>query len=185
MSDREEYAPGPASGAEVRKGGEKSTLIMVRELREPPEQVWRALTDPAQLREWAPFEADGTLAKVGATVHLAWAAAGTRAPERVTVTRADAPHVLEYGELRWNLEPLGSGTRLTLSIDIDRRFVAWGASGWHICFDVLHYLLNGNPIGRIVGGEALRFGFQRLNVEYAQQFGVAAIEAAAKFLAQH
>lgn len=185
MSEREQYTPGRASGAEVRKGGEKSTLIMVRELRQPPAKVWQALIDPTQLREWAPFEADRSLAEVGSTVHLTWAAAGTRPPERVTVTRADAPHVLEFGDLKWQLDPLGSGTRLTLWIEIDRRFVAWGASGWHICFDVLNHLLNENPIGRIVASEATKFGFDRLNAEYAQQFGVAVLNTAAKFLAQH
>jgi len=184
MSNRDQYAPGPARGAEVRKNdGPKWTLIVVRELRQPPEKVWQALTDPAQLHEWAPFEADGSLAEVGSTVQLAWP--GARPPEAVTVTRADAPRVLEYGELKWNLDPFEGGTRLTLWIDIDRHFVAWGASGWHICFDVLSHLLNGDPIGRIVGSEALKFGFQQLNVQYAQQFGVAAIQAAAKFLAQH
>src|SRR5579863_3013764 len=127
MTDREEYVPGPATGAEVRKGGEKSTLILTRELRQPPEDVWQALTDPAQLRECAPFEADGSLGKVGSRVQLTWAGKG--AHEQVTVTRADAPSVLEYGELKWKLEPLADGTRLTLWIDIDRRFVSWGASG--------------------------------------------------------
>ena len=39
MTDREQYTPGPARGAPV-----------VRELRHP-----------AHLREWAPFEADGSL----------------------------------------------------------------------------------------------------------------------------
>ena len=29
MTDREQYAPGPARGAEVRKGGEKWTLNAV------------------------------------------------------------------------------------------------------------------------------------------------------------
>jgi hypothetical protein len=48
-----------------------------------------------------------------------------------------------------------------------------GAAGWHICFDVLDLLLRGEPIGRLVAGDALEFGgWQRLNVEYAQQFGV-------------
>ena len=55
MNDREQYAPGPASGVQVRKEGEKWTLILVRELRHSPEKVWQALTDPVQLREWAPF----------------------------------------------------------------------------------------------------------------------------------
>ena len=48
MTDREQYTPGPASGAQVRKDGENWTLILVRELRHSPEQVWQALTDPAQ-----------------------------------------------------------------------------------------------------------------------------------------
>ena len=65
MTDREQYTPGPASGAQVRKDGEKWTLILVRELRHSPEKVWQALTDPAHLREWAPFEADGSLGTVG------------------------------------------------------------------------------------------------------------------------
>ncbi len=48
-----------------------------------------------------------------------------------------------------------------------------GAAGWHICFDVLDRLLAGQPIGRIVGLEAMKFdGWQRLNAEYATQFGV-------------
>ena len=76
MTDREEYTPGPASGAQVKKdGGEKDndkwTLILVRELRHSPEKVWQALTNPAHLREWAPFEADGSLDTAG-TVKLTW-----------------------------------------------------------------------------------------------------------------
>ena len=47
-----------------------------------------------------------------------------------------------------------------------------GAAGWHVCFDVLERLLTGEPIGRIVGTDALKFdGWQRLNAEYAKQFG--------------
>jgi uncharacterized protein YndB with AHSA1/START domain len=71
MTDREQYTPGPASGAQVRKDGEKWTLSLVRERRHSPEKVWQALTDPAHLREWAPFEADGNLGRVG-TVKLTW-----------------------------------------------------------------------------------------------------------------
>jgi hypothetical protein len=51
MTDREQYIPGPASGAQIRKDGEKWTLILVRELRHPPEKAWQALTDPTHLRE--------------------------------------------------------------------------------------------------------------------------------------
>jgi hypothetical protein len=93
-----------------------------------------------------------------------------------TVTRADAPKALEYnwagGDIRWGLEAFGGGTRLTLWHSIDRRFISMGAAGWHICFDVLDRLLSGTPIGRIVAGEAMKFGWQRLNAEYARQFGI-------------
>jgi len=169
MNDREQYAPGLARGAQVRKNGEKWTLILVRELRHSPEKVWQALIDPVHLREWAPFEADGSLGTVGTTVKLTWM--GTAQVLETRVMRADAPKVLEYNDIRWELEPLGSGTRLTLWHNIDRRFISWGAAGWHICFDVLERLLSGDPIGRIVGGEAMKLGgWQRLTSEYAKQF---------------
>jgi uncharacterized protein YndB with AHSA1/START domain len=171
MIDRDQYTPGPASGAQVRKGGERWTLILIRELRHSPEKVWQALTDPSHLREWAPFEVDGSLGTVGTRVNLTWV--GTPTPFETTVTRADAPKSLEYSDIRWELEAFGGGTRLTLWHSIDRRFISWGAAGWHICLDVLDRLLSGTPIGRVVGSEAMKFeGWQRLNAEYAKQFGI-------------
>ncbi len=176
VTDRQQYIPGPASGAQVRKDGEKWTLILVRELRHSPERVWQALTDPAHLREWAPFDADGSLGTVGTTVKLTTVGAPKLHVTETTVTRADAPMRLEYNwggfDMRWDLEAFGGGTRLTLWTNIDRRFISMGAAGWHICFDVLDHLLSGTPIGRMVGPEAMKFGgWQRLNAEYAKQFG--------------
>lgn len=175
MSTRESYMPGPAN-AEVHKDGENWTLVLVRELRHPPKKVWQALTDPAQLREWAPFDASGSLAAVG-PVKLTTVGAPTPVISDTRVTRADAPNLLEYrwgdSDMRWQLEPLGTGTRLTLWTNIDRRYISMGAAGWHICIDVLDHLLADQPIGRIVGPDAMKFaGWQRLNAEYAKQFGV-------------
>jgi uncharacterized protein YndB with AHSA1/START domain len=174
VTEREQYTPGAAGGAQIRKDGEKWTLVLTRELRHPPEKVWQALTDPAHLREWAPFDADGNLGAVG-TVKLKWM--GASGPQEATVTRADAPKVVEYNldaqDVRWELEDFGGGTRLTLSTNIGHRFISMGAARWHICFDVLDHLLSGTPIGRIVAGEAMKFGgWQRLNAEYAKQFGI-------------
>ncbi len=180
MTTREKYEPGPAAGAEVRKDGDRWTLILVRELRHPPEKVWRALTEPAHLREWAPFDADRSLASAGATVKLTTIGApAAHATSESRVKRADEPRVLEYTwggkELRWELERTGGGTRLTLWHNIDRGYISMGAAGWHICFDAMERLLAGEPIGRIVAGDALAFGgWQRLNAEYAKQFGVEA-----------
>jgi uncharacterized protein YndB with AHSA1/START domain len=181
MNDRARYAPGPANLARIQKergqdGEEKWTLVLVRELRHSPEKVWQALTEPAQLREWAPFEADGSLAAAGTKVKLTTVAAPRLTVSEATVTRADAPNALEYNwgdhEMRWELEAVGGGTRLTLWTNIGRRFIAMGAAGWQICFDVLDHLLSGTPLGRIVGGDAMKSGWQRLNAEYARQFGI-------------
>ncbi len=177
MSDREKYAPGPATGADVLKNGDTWTLVLVRKLRQPPAKVWEALTDPAQLREWAPFDADRNLGAVG-PAKLSTVAAPKLKVSETSVTRADAPRLLQYSwggnDIRWELEPLANGTRLTLWHNIGRRFVAMGAAGWHICFDVLDRFLSGHPIGRIVGSGAMKFEWQRLNVEYSKQFGIEA-----------
>ena len=177
MTAREHYTPGPANVARVRKDGENWALVLVRELRHSPEKVWQALTDPAHLSEWAPFEADASLGTAGTTVRLTTVGAPTRHVTETIVTRADAPRVLEYkwgdAEMRWELEDFGGGTRLTLWTSIRRAYISMGAAGWHICFDVLDHLLSGTPIGRIVGPEAMKFGgWQRLNAEYARQFGI-------------
>lgn len=174
MSDPEKYEPGPANLAKVHKDGETWTLILTKDLRHPPEKVWRALTEPTHLREWAPFDPSGDLGKVG-TVEIQWVGAPT--PVETRVTRVEAPKVLEYeaggNTMRWELESRQGGTRLTLWAVIDRRFISMGAAGWHIAFDALERLLDGAPIGRIAGAAAMQFnGWQRLNGEYARQFGV-------------
>jgi uncharacterized protein YndB with AHSA1/START domain len=177
MTGREQYTPGPASGARVQKDGETWTLVMTRDLRHSPQRVWQALTDPAQLREWAPFDADGSLGAAGAKVMLTTVGAPKPHVTETTVTRADAPKTLEYNwgqfDVRWQLEPAGAGTRLTLWINIDRRYIAMGAAGWQMCFDVLERLLDGDPIGRIAGPDAMKFGWQQLHAEYVKQFGEA------------
>jgi len=175
MTEHAQYEPGPASGAHIEKDGEKWTLVLVRDLRHPPAKVWKALTEPEHLREWAPFDADRSLGTVG-TAMLTTAGAPAPHVTEAQVKRADAPRVLEFSwggqDLRWELEPmLGGGTRLTLWHNIDRRYIAMGAAGWHICFDVLDHHLAGEPIGRIVGSDALHVGgWQQLHAAYAKQF---------------
>jgi len=163
--------------ARIEKDGEKWTLVLVRELRHPPRKVWQALTDPDELREWAPFDASASLATVGAKVQLTTVGAPALHVTETTVTRAEATTLLEYNwggfDMRWQLEALGGGggTRLTLWTNIDRRYIAMGAAGWHVCFNVLDQLLGGTPIGRMVGPDAIKFGeWQRLHAEYAKQF---------------
>ena len=178
MSDVARYALGPARGAEIiKQEGESWTLVLVRTLRHSPERVWRALTDPAELREWAPFDADHDLSTAGASVRLTTVGAPSPHVTETTITRADAPKLLEYTwggrDMRWELEAVGAGTRLTLWASIDRRYIALGVAGRHVCLDVLDHLLSETPIGRIVGPAAMKVeGWQQLYGEYSRQFGV-------------
>ena len=95
MNGRDKYQAGPAAGARVDKDGDKWTLVLVRELRHPPAAVWKALTDPAQLREWAPFDADRDLGSVGAA-RLSTVGTPTPQVSDTRITRAEAPKLLEY-----------------------------------------------------------------------------------------
>src|SRR5436189_119047 len=77
----------------LREAGDDWTLVLVRELRKPPATVWKALTDPAQLREWAPFDADRNLSSVGQAKLSTF---GTPQVSETTVKRAEEPKLLEY-----------------------------------------------------------------------------------------
>jgi uncharacterized protein YndB with AHSA1/START domain len=180
VTDRAHYTPGPASATIEKKDGAQWTLVLVRDLRHAPDRVWRALTDPDELREWAPFDADGSLGATGNHVKLTTVGAPQPHVTEATITRAEAPTHLEYewggSAMRWELAAApDGGTRLTLWASIDRRYIAMGAAGWHLCLDVLDHFLAGTPLGRIVGPDAMAFdGWQRLNAAYSKQFGVEA-----------
>jgi uncharacterized protein YndB with AHSA1/START domain len=168
-----EYVPGPASATLQDSTGESWTFVLSRELRHPPARVWQALTDPEQLKQWAPFDADGNLGVAGQTVHLS--TVGTSQTTESRVRRADYPHLLEFDwgghEVRWELEDFNGGTRLTLWASINRQYVSMGAAGWHICLDVLVQFVDGDPIGRLVGPHLMKDErWQRLNSEYARLF---------------
>jgi hypothetical protein len=112
-------------------------------------------------------------------VKLTTLGAPTPMVSEARVTRADAPKLLEYNwgdnDLRWELEAFGGGTRLTLWHNIDRRFISMGRRGLahlrSMCWSGSSRVCR---LGRIVGADAMKFGWQRLNAEYAKQFGIEA-----------
>jgi uncharacterized protein YndB with AHSA1/START domain len=165
---------GPLADATVVPEGDAWTLIFIRELRHAPAKVWKALTDPAELDQWAPFAADRDLGTPGEAT-LTMIDRDTRMPVPATVLAAVPPRLLEYtwGEdrLRWELEPSGSGTRMTLRHTLAKPdMAAMVAAGWHICFAVLEHLLDGDPVGVIRGQDAMDHGFERLRAGYAEKF---------------
>jgi uncharacterized protein YndB with AHSA1/START domain len=174
---RRSYRPGELGDATVEKNDDRVTLVFVRELRHPPDKVWRALTEPSELRAWAPFDANRNLGATGAAT-LSMAGADEPLISKCRVSRADRPKLLEYtwddDVLRWELSPTATGTRLTLRHTLkEETWLPKVTAGWHICFDVAERALDGEPIDRIVGKQALDFGWERLNDAYAKRFGVA------------
>ena len=177
MSPIAPYTPSPASGAEIQKSGDEWTLVLVRELSHPPAKVWTALTDPEHLRQWAPFDADRDLGTLGAAKLTTVGAPKPHVTE-TQVKRADPPKALEFywggGDLRWELAPTdGGGTKLTLWANINRKYIAMGAAGWHVCFEVLERLLADQPIGRLAGPAAMAVGgWEQLHADYQKLLGV-------------
>ncbi|MGC5020869.1 SRPBCC family protein [Micromonospora sp. DT47] len=173
--DRDSFRPGPPAQVAAEPADDRWTLLFVRELRHPPEQVWAALTNPARLAEWAPFLASRDLGTPGdAALSTVDGDEVTEQPARVL--RAERPTLLEYtwGEdlLRWELAPTGVGTRLTLRHTVAHRAVLpMVAAGWHLCLDVADHLLAGDPVGPIRGTEAKDFGWVELRDAYAERLG--------------
>jgi len=170
------FEPGPLAEVHCIADADESTLVFVRHLRHAPSAVWAALTDPERLRQWAPFTTDRDLGQVGA-VTITMIDGETTDVSAARVTRCEPPSLLEYtwGDdvLRWELEAAGPGTRLTLHHTLENRSdLPRVAAGWHICLVVAERLLDGHPIGPIVGNDAMNYGWQALHDRYAETLGI-------------
>lgn len=167
-----DFDPGPLADARLSRAGGNWTLVFVRRMRHPPDRVWEALTDPQQLARWAPFEPDRNLAAEGPVV-LSMRDGQTVDTYPSEVRRAIRPVLLEHtwgpDVLRWELEPDGTGTRLTLNHTVESsEWVPRTAAGWHLCLLVAERRMDGEDIGPIVGRDAMQFGWEKLHDGYAK-----------------
>ncbi len=168
-----DFRPGPLRDATVVRDGDRWALVFVRDLPFLPERVFRALTDPAELATWAPFDADRDLSAAGpATLTLAGGDGAERSP--AVVRRSEPPFLLEYtweqDVLRWELAAVAGGTRLTLRHTVeDPSWITRVTAGWHLCLDVAERALAGDPVGRIAGEQAKRHGFDALHAAYEER----------------
>ncbi|MEO5839826.1 MAG: SRPBCC family protein [Acidimicrobiales bacterium] len=178
MND-DQFEPSPLADVEFRTTGTRATLVFVRQLRHSPAKVWAALTDPAQLPQWAPFTADRDLGQLGTTTLTKTDGQDpATAALPAQVTHCEPPTLLEYtwGDdvLRWQLEANEGGTLLTLlHTTDDPTMVPKVAAGWHLCLDVAERLLDGRPVGPIVGAAAMDHGWPALHDAYAAALSIA------------
>ncbi len=166
--------------AEVRYDIEDGvyTLVFQRLIHHPAEKLWSALTDPAELAEWAPFDANRNLGAAG-PVTLTMAGGDPAEPMvlECDVKIAEENRRLQYSwggdMLTWELEPQGKSTMLTLLHRVeDPAWINMVAAGWHICLNIAERFLGGAPAGRIVGEEAKKHGWESLRARYAEKLGL-------------
>jgi uncharacterized protein YndB with AHSA1/START domain len=139
-----------------------------RRLVHSPERVWRAITDPAELRNWFPAEVEVDL-RPGGAIRFTFPDQGTGAGE---ITALDPPHLLEYtwdgAVLRFELRPEGEGCVLVFSHIFDERDAAPKfAAGWHLCLERLDSALDGTPVAESMDR------WNELYQRYAESLGVA------------
>lgn len=173
---RRDYRPGPLQSVTLTPDGKRWQLTFTRTFPHARHSVWNALTEPNEQLQWAPYVSDRSLTTPGPATLIM-----TDGTDRMefdgTVGVADAPSLLEHAwgtdVLRWQLAETAAGTTLTLIQTVSERgSVAANAAGWHICLDVAERLLARDPVGRIVGADALDHGWRELNVHYADLLGV-------------
>ncbi len=159
--------------AELTRDGDHWILTMRRRLRHSPERVWPMLTDPEQLARWSPYVPDRVLDAAGPVTARENPGDPPRDGE---VLRFDPPRELvhRYGDdvLRWTLLPDGDGSLLTLQHTLDgSQPPSYIASGWHICFGTLAAIEVDDGVGRVVGADAMGYGWEKLRDAYDELWG--------------
>ena len=146
------------AGAVVEEG-ERATLVFRRRLAHPPEEVWKALTDPEELSKW--YMSKATIeGREGGLVDLIAGLSRIHVTGRILTW--DPPNVFEHewkveprpelksGEdavIRWELRGDGEGTILHLQHRRLNRMTALGfAPGTHAYLDRLEAQLSDQPL---------------------------------------
>lgn len=131
----------------------RTVLRMQRELRHPVERVWRAITEPGELRGWFPAAVEVDLRLDGPITFTFEDEPDAPVDDQSSgVIRAyEPPRLLEYtwGDevLRWELVPAAGGCTLHLTATFDDRpGSASFTSGWILSFDALEGVLSGSPV---------------------------------------
>jgi len=173
---RTTFQPDPPARVACRADGDRWTLVFVRVLRHPPEKVWGVLTDPVQLRAWAPFTADRDLGSVGGAT-LTMIDGDSTEDLAATVTRTERPRLLEH---TWGSRALGTRRRRRRYAPHARAHRRDQGVGAQVCGRLAPLprrrrarLLDGQPVEPIRGSEARNHGWDRLHDAYTEEFEIA------------
>jgi uncharacterized protein YndB with AHSA1/START domain len=120
----------------------RPALRLERYLDHPVERVWRAVSEPAEVRRWMPAAADWTLT-LGAEFELGG--------QRGQITELDPPHLIGWtfgaDRFRFTLQAEGDGCALVFThIFSDAAPAAQTAAGWECYLDRLDAQLAGQDL---------------------------------------
>jgi len=132
--------------------GDRLEARLERIIEHDRREVWRMLTEPQALVNWlAPAEID---ARKGGHIHIDFPESGAIIDSRIS--EFDSPGLLAYSwssgaepdrPLRWQLESLGTETRLALTLRLPHdEDIAKAAAGWDAHLEMLLAALEGVPI---------------------------------------
>ena len=159
MTDSSAAGAGSVGGPGLLEGdGERASVLFRRLLRHPIDDVWAAITDPAQLESWGMVKVTREDAR-GGRVEMAYAN-GLHSTGRVL--EWSPPRAYEYewnlppgpnfpnGEMsvvRWELSPVEEGTLVVLTHRrLSRRTAQVFARGLKAFLDRLTALMDGTPL---------------------------------------
>jgi uncharacterized protein YndB with AHSA1/START domain len=121
----------------------RPAIRLERHLPDPPDVVWRALTERDQLRAWFPCDVilSGGRWKAGAAITFPFRPEVLDLTLTGEVLEVDKPSVLAFtwgdDTLRFELSPERNGTRLVLIDELPPDAAARNAAGWEQCLDRL------------------------------------------------
>jgi uncharacterized protein YndB with AHSA1/START domain len=144
----------------------RPALRFERRLGHSVERVWRAITEPEELRRWSPDVPKWDLQE-GATFTNEAGQGGGR------ITELDPPRLLAYSWetdiFRFELQPDGDGCLLVFThVFDDRAFGAQHAAGWEAYLMRLDVHLSGGFLSE----EDAHEGVSELHERYAEAFGL-------------
>jgi uncharacterized protein YndB with AHSA1/START domain len=127
----------------------RSVLRIERWLGHPPEKVWRALTEPAQISRWFPADMEMDVT-AGGKIRFVFRGGEGPTTDGV-INELDPPRVFAFtwGDdvLHWELREDGRGCILIFTHTFDDRAGAASfASGWQVCLDALDAVVDGRPV---------------------------------------
>jgi uncharacterized protein YndB with AHSA1/START domain len=120
--------------------GDKPVLRFERFLPRPVDEVWRAVTDPAQMRAWFPTRIEIDRWEEGATFTHHFDDPSLAALPG-TVLACSEPHrlVFTWGEdtIGFELSATAGGTTFVLTEELGAAHAARNAAGWEVCLERL------------------------------------------------